>query len=562
MARRYRTKDTIGKIGADAFRSWAGAAGLVVNESGDDQAGWDFIVESNPEAGTEATPDPFRHADSFPLRARVQVKATDASKGFIDVKLSNWVRLVESPDPAFFFVAELDGQDTPQRVWLHHVDARDWRDVQERKWANEVGAGAKARRALHKLSLRLRYDDRPPLDAHGAAALLTALADAIGPSLSDYSSRKLEAVSTVGYERGNVRIDLGFDESPECSLAEAELRLRPSVHVPRFRVAPARFGTEHEGRAQVVEGASMFVQSPAPERPVTLVVEAPGGPVRIPATLHVPTAVSTRATQGLPLTGLPVRVTAPVLDIVGRFGEPSTVTVTSPEPHQRVPVRQLRALNALTRAMVAQACGAAPLAVRVLGEEGGALEFRGDPASPPPDRTPDGFPPDWVLDAVDRAWELAKRFEVEDALDLSLDEAVTLEAAIAQALALADGTADGTLRFQWNPTGPSDPACLTDISADVILTCRFTIANVVLGIAAYLGGAMAPPESDAYTLVFDGTDHVATDARLATEPEADLFLVARRSLGLLGRQALVQVFTEDQTQIYSPTAEAPAADLE
>ena len=206
--RRYRTKDTIGKIGADAFRSWAGAAGLVVNESGDDQAGWDFLVESNSAADDEPTSDPFRHVDTFPVRARVQVKATDKTTGFLDVKLSNWVRLVETPDPAFFFVAELDGQDKPQRAWLYHVGLDDWRRVQERKWANEVGSGSKARRPLHKLSLRLRYADGDPLSELSGGALLDAIAHHTGRSASEYGARKTEAVRAAGYEDGNARIHL------------------------------------------------------------------------------------------------------------------------------------------------------------------------------------------------------------------------------------------------------------------------------------------------------------------------------------------------------------------
>ena len=51
--RAYRKKETIGKIGENTLRTWASEVGLVVNESGDDRAGWDFILESAPEAGDE-----------------------------------------------------------------------------------------------------------------------------------------------------------------------------------------------------------------------------------------------------------------------------------------------------------------------------------------------------------------------------------------------------------------------------------------------------------------------------------------------------------------------------
>ena len=553
--RRYRTKDTVGKIGADAFRSWAGAAGLVVNESGDDQAGWDFLVESNPAADDEPTPDPFRHADTFPVRARVQVKATDKTDGLLDVKLSNWVRMVETPDPAFFFVAELDGHGAPQRAWLYHVGPDDWRRVQERKWANEVGRGGKARRPLHKLSLRLRYADGDPLPELSGGAVLDTVARHTGSSASEYGLRKAEAVRAVGFEEGNVRLHIQIEsDAPDVLFAEAQLRLRPSVPVKRARVAPARFGIEHEGHARVAEDLQAFVTSSPHSVPVEVAVAAPDGTVRIDAQLQAPDAVAHRLAAGRDLDGLSVRVESSVLDLVGRFGPPSTVTVRSPQPDQRVPVRRHRDLIALTRAMAAHARGEAPLDLRV-SVAGNPLFTFGQGTDDGQSYDLDRFPPDWVLDAADAAWSLARAYDAEDLLEISLEEAVSLDVAVGQALGLADGTASGALRFEWSPSPDQEVQVLTDVSRDVVLASRFTLGSLVFSVAAHLDGALHRTSGDHHEVVFESTSHSAVAVSRLAEPPPDLEALALTSLHRLGRKALIQILTEDQTAFYSPSSD-------
>ncbi len=550
-SRRYRTKDTVGKIGEDTFRSWAGAVGLVVNGSGDDQAGWDFIVESNPQAGDEPSSTPFAHADSFPIRARVQVKATDSTDGHIDVKLSNWVRMVESPDPAFFFVIELNGQDVPQRAWLYHVGSEDWHAVEKRKWANDVGNGKKKRRPLHKLTRRLHYATTPALPDLSGGALLDVLAGTVGASLSDYSSRKLAGVQAAGFEEGNVRLTLHIDGAPDRLISEAQLSLRPSVPVRQARVTPMRFGIEHVSQTRVIDDALLFVQTPAGEVPVEVLVESQAATARIPAVLRAPNAVTDRLQRSEPLDGLSVRIVSSFLDIIGRFGEPSSVSVRSPEPDVRTPIRRLHHLNAVTRSMEALARGDAALQFDVTGQEGGIMRFRQEPeAAPPSDNLLEQFPPSWVLDAVDCAWALARRFEVEDIFELSLNEAVDLAEAVAQVLALAAGTADGTLGFQWTATDPTGPSVLTEVADEVVMVSRFTIGNVVFAVAAHLDGTLARTDGDHYALAFASTAHVSTQATRVTGPEPNLLKLGHQSIVQLGRPALVQMMTDDQTPAY------------
>ena len=550
---RYRTQDTIGKIGADAFRSWAGSVGLVVNESGDDQAGWDFIVESSPEAAHEAPINLFEHADSFPVRARVQVKATDKRDGAVDIKLSNWVRLVESPDPAFVFMAELDGKDAPQRAWLHHVGEDDWRDVERRKWENETGHGKKAKRPLHKLSKRLRYDADDPLSSLDGGALLDAMADAVGASPSEYAARKMAVVREAGYEHGNatVRLRISGDAPADVVLSEAQLGIRTSVEARDVHVAPMRFGITHEGHVRVVGDAELIVQTSAHEVAVEVVLEASGELARIPAMLHAPHALGHRLANGLDPEGLSLRVTSPELNLVIRFGQASSLNVSSPASDAVSPLRSLRTLARATRVMSLAAQERLPLGIRVETQVGAAFALRQDPVAPSEGGIdPNVFPPTWLLDAVEDAWHVARAFDVEDNLSTSIDEISDSALGLSQLRSVVDGDADGTLRFEWEPAANA-ASSVPDVS-DVILAYHASLGTIRLSVAGHLCGALAFEPPSACEVSFDAVDHQVLRASRLTAPAPDLPLLAHQSCRKLGRVALLSILEQDQMRVLRP----------
>lgn len=558
---RYRTSDTIGKIGASAFRSWAEAVGLVVNESADDQAGWDFIVESNPEAAHEPPADPFGHADSFPVRARVQVKATDKRDGAIDMKLSNWVRLVESPDPAFVFVAELDGEGVPQRAWLYHVGEDDWRDVERRKWENETGHGKKAKRPLHKLSRRLRYGAHDALPSLDGGALLDAMADAVGPSPSEYASRKMTVVREAGYERGNatVRLRIGGDAPPDVSLAEAQLGLRPRVRVRDVHVAPTRFGVTHEGRVHVVGDAELFVQTAATGVPVEVELEAGGDVARVPVTLHVPHAFTHRLASGQDPEGLSLRARSPELDLVIRFGRASSLNLSSPASDHPTPLRSLLVLSRATRVMGSAARNGVPLDIRIVGPDGVALKLKQDPVPPSEGGINiDDFPPDWLLDGVEDAWHIARAFEAENEVVTTIDEIAESALGLSQLRSITDGSADGAYRFEWEPGAEGEgPQRLTELSEAVIVAYHAALGATRFSVAAHLGGSLEFEHPCAYSIDFGSVDHQVLRATKMTAPPPDLAALANRSCQKLGKVALLCILEQDQMRTLLPSSNDP-----
>ena len=109
------------ELGQKAVEYWANQVGISANRSAPDLTGWDVILEfpqtTDPPAGIvlplDNTPPP--------IQCLVQVKATDKRRGKVQVKLSNWKRLIQSPLPCFYLVLEFDGQTDCQRAYCVHV---------------------------------------------------------------------------------------------------------------------------------------------------------------------------------------------------------------------------------------------------------------------------------------------------------------------------------------------------------------------------------------------------------------------------------------------------------
>ena len=99
----------LGDLGESTLRLLAAQVDMSVNKANPDKTGWDFLVE-------------FAYARDYskdfnlpldkkppPIQCLVQVKATDRQRRKWSIKLSNWVRLITSPLPAFNLVFGLSG---------------------------------------------------------------------------------------------------------------------------------------------------------------------------------------------------------------------------------------------------------------------------------------------------------------------------------------------------------------------------------------------------------------------------------------------------------------------
>lgn len=131
----------------------------------------------------------------------VQVKSTVAGESSVNVKLSNWQRMVKDPLPWFFVHVVLDADAQPLQAHLIHVGEEWMSRVLERL---RVGS-SNAMRPLHEQTLALTWTDEQLLQQPFHTSMRAAILKAVGEP-ADYCARKATRLRTLGYDsRGNGR---------------------------------------------------------------------------------------------------------------------------------------------------------------------------------------------------------------------------------------------------------------------------------------------------------------------------------------------------------------------
>lgn len=376
-------------------------------------------MESPPEAASDAPPSAPVHKPVFPLRARIQVKTrrrtSPPGEGrSVDVRLSNLIRLAETPDPAFIAVVELDGA-RPARAFVVHVDEALVRRVLERRWRVENTPG----KALHRSKMAVPYGPEHELSALTDAALLDSLDVApAGPAYARWKSALLEE---AGFEDGPMVAGLFVSGSDEAvRLAEVEVGLAPSAPIDGLRLRPLRFGLlGAEPIADVPAGEFSLADLPAP-LDVTVTVSAPdlGRRVSVPGRLRVPHLFGPTVAETLGHDRVPFRVETDVFELRAR-GPHAEVSFWMASPDERAPLRRVRDALDTVRLLAEAAQGGHDVDLAVARDDGVVFHFR-------PDLRPDHPLCGWVVPQafvrLNLAWGLARAFEIEDAIEVTPTE--------------------------------------------------------------------------------------------------------------------------------------------
>ena len=426
-SKRYRSKEALGRLGEAVLAKWAYEVGYVLNASGDDRAGWDGVMESPPEAAADAERR-LGHADTFPFRARIQVKATDKAEGRISkVLLSNWVRLVEAPDPAFLLVLEMGGKDVPQAAYLVHVDEAVVRSVLEQQRQNEVGPGT----PLHKINRALRYRDAPQVSPLSGDGLLRAIDAAVDSVPGDYVVAKRTVVLTAGFERGVALGEVTLPNGAAIDLhdiANVEVGLAPSIPFDRLDVRRMRFGLADADVAWTLTAGEFVGGIPTPSDGVEVSLNVPGLglSVRARGNLFIPITVAQiaqRTGNSSVLSGLPIRVQCGRIQLVSPAdGNRLETTFDMPDsPTESVSLRDLREVAAFVAAARRASDAGLPIQIDVQTDSG--PRFSTETASPMLDELggPDVLA---FANLVEALWRVCQRFDVENDAQTSVSEIV------------------------------------------------------------------------------------------------------------------------------------------
>lgn len=253
----------LGRLGEAIFRRWASQGGFTVNQSVEDDGGWDFLIQL-PPADDQASAD--RTADLRPggLSCFVQVKATRNIARPIPVKLSNWEKLIKHPSPASFVVIEIDPNGDPLSAHVINIGEEWIGRVLRRLREFAAPHGDKVRR--ERLPLSWTSEERlPRLDGQ---SLKEALTRPVDDDPFAYAERKRKLVERAGFDDHpyHVTFTLPKQSRAEAFDAMADLAIGTLQHLPiaGFTAYEVRFGLKRALR-DVRDVVSAHIQ--LPDRP-------------------------------------------------------------------------------------------------------------------------------------------------------------------------------------------------------------------------------------------------------------------------------------------------------
>lgn len=315
----------LGRLAENAFARWATAAEMTNNASTEDEEGWDYVVEFDLDE-EESARDPITlDRDLTGLKAFVQVKGTDGTPGYRDLKLSNARSLIaDIPSPSFLCVVEFDGGTQPQRAFLVHLGREFTANVLER--LRELPMEEQER--LHKRHIRVRYSSADRIEKTGEA-LREALLEPVRGDPRAYEQRKSKWLREVGYEEANAHFKFqikppeGYDGDAVDYIADFAAGLTSKLEVAGGKAWDVRFGIPQPSPEELRGGK---IEAEQETKDVILECEAEDGSgrVRVGAELFQLSAMA----DAIPRDRRKVRISGPAVEMllyttengVDRFG--------------------------------------------------------------------------------------------------------------------------------------------------------------------------------------------------------------------------------------------------
>ncbi|WP_210523674.1 hypothetical protein [Pantoea ananatis] len=227
----------IGTMGESYFNYLCASENVNCNKSEEDMAGWDYIldfplVHNSPSSDTA----------SGPIECKVQIKSTTKDRRYSQVKLSNLLRFVKTPLPAFFVFFEFDGKKEPQRMFLLHFDNEHIANALSKIRKAEQGIKKKK---IHTSSMTINYDDSHMVSPLNGFSLIEKIKSFIPEGIAEYSKKKLEYVESVGFESGSGVLRFTTTEHNALDkMIEAMLGVDNEIKVSDIVITQSRFGIE------------------------------------------------------------------------------------------------------------------------------------------------------------------------------------------------------------------------------------------------------------------------------------------------------------------------------
>lgn len=547
-----RSSKQLGDLGEAILCKWAREEDFVVNDSNeDDRAGWDFLVELPPAKSHSVARTAPYHEEMYPLKAFVQVKATDGEPGSRPIKLSNRERHLGRSEPVFFLVLEMGGKNDPEAAYLVHVGEELIRRALRRKHKNWIGD----RKPLNKLKMMFSYGPDDRLSSHSGQALKEGLMAPIieAGTAAAYNQWKEHLVHTAGFEGGNYAIRVVPDEDiaeddPQIVISDFQVGLRKKIPYSQAEFYPARFGLRTDEPSHRFGSGNIEAPEREPLAQVQIDVSAPGLPRRssLEADLYASDALWQALKSNDNPERFPMRFSTPFFEIAARVG-PSNGSrsrasgeFSLPEKDERHPIDELRRFAGLILILVDAAERGTHAEVKVSKDGNALLSFAVEPERVSELGLADFVP---VSHAFETAWELSKAFDVpqEEMSMEDLEENLEINRMLA---AVSRGEARGReVSFDVSPNPGLDlteeMSGIPKSETPIIWLCETSLgSHILVAAVAFVGELEITPNEDGshhYSLLTEKAHFIVKRAVLDRssihETPRELIQMAARELG-------------------------------
>jgi hypothetical protein len=290
------------RIAESLFEHLCLDAGCAVNRSGDDQNGWDFLVEFPPPAHA-GPPDTRPPA----LTCIVQIKSTQTSGKTVRIKLSNALKFAKNPLPCFTVLIQFakDGKTATNYYLQHFTDPQIAQALKSGRQAHGKPT------ALNRITIPLRFtsaEQTPPDD------LINRIARMV-PGPATYGAAKAAYYEKVGYENGYGRGRFTFAKEHAEAFVDALLGKDTPVPVTRMFFHEERFGIVDP--KAVFDGPGTIRFTPKPKTDCRVVVREPVSGEQI----VLPGQVFTPGFAGLPEELRKIRIATEILEFTCGIGD-------------------------------------------------------------------------------------------------------------------------------------------------------------------------------------------------------------------------------------------------
>lgn len=267
----------LGKMGESVLATLTAQVGITANKASEDETGWDFLLEFP----IEKSPESEISLDILPapVSCRLQVKATDNSKRPIQVKLSNWLRMVKSAEPCFFLILDFAGENHCNKAFLVHCGFSVIEKILKK--CREISNSDKTT-VLNKIKPAIPIDGKDLLESVDGAALKNKILQHIGSDLHEYSKRKLEFLKSAGYNKLKDAFQVQFDKPDQFAcvydfLVDFALGREKELAFHKLTVNEVRFGIPSKRPlVDSTEAGKMVLIQKAVDRAVVILSSADG----------------------------------------------------------------------------------------------------------------------------------------------------------------------------------------------------------------------------------------------------------------------------------------------